>query len=358
MAGLLIQYGSISAKGHGVPSILQTIESKDTGLSTRDLLVEGLASIITISTGGSAGRIGPVVEIGAGIGDLLGHRFNHPLKVYQTILGCGAAAGISAIFRAPLGGIMFVIEIMYKDIDKIKLSMIVISTITAEAVVRSISGYETIFDLPIFHLSDIREYILYIGLGVCLGFLAYITIYLLYYINKLVEKNMNLPFFTKPIIGGLIIGIIGYFIPEIMGTGIEVIPNILNLEYSLIFLVILSIMKLLATCTTLGFGGSGGIFAPSLLIGTSFGLFYGKLMQAIMPGIVLYPESYGIVGMAAIISAAARAPLTGTLIIFELTRNYSLIVPLFLASIIAEYTIGRFTEESIYSTNLFYRNID
>lgn len=351
--GLIIQYGSLSARGHGIPLLLTTVQSKESKLSTRDLFVEGFASIITIACGGSAGRIGPVVEIGSGIGDLIGHSTNFNTDTYRTILGCGAAAGISAIFHAPLGGIMFVIEILFREFKKINLGMIVISSITAKVVVSRFFGFEPLFRLPEFNINDIREYVLYALLGILVGFMSYLYIISLYKVNNIFEKYNNIPFFIKPALGGLIIGVIGYFYPVILGTGINVIQDIFNDKSILVSLVIIFTLKILSTAVTLGSGGSGGIFAPALLIGTSFGLFYGKIMNIVFPGIVSTPGSYGIVAMAAMISASIRAPLTGVLIIFEITGNYNLITPLFFTSIIARLVSSKLSPESIYSPLLF-----
>ncbi len=350
--GFLIQYGSYTAKGHGLPLLLKTVKSKKTKLSSRELFIEGFASIITIATGGSAGRIGPVVEIGSGIGDLIGHRLNINTDLYRTIIACGAAAGISSIFHAPLGGIFFVIEVIFKNFKKVNLRMIIISSIAAEVMVNNLLPGKSIFSLPNFHINTSKEYLFYAILGVFLGFLSFLFIKTLHNVNTIFDK-IELPFFIKPAIGGMIIGLIGYFIPDIMGTGILSIKKIFTNENFLYTLLLLSILKIITTSITLGSGGSGGIFAPALLSGAAFGMFYGRIANIIFPSIVLSPNSYGLVGMAALISASIRAPLTGVLIIFELSGNYSLIIPLLFTSIIADLISNQLIRDSIYSPNLF-----
>lgn len=356
ISGLLIHFGSITAKGHGIPAILSSIESKKNFLSARDLIVEGLASAFTISSGGSAGRIGPVIEIGAGIGDIIGQKFNFHLDLYQTVLGCGAAAAISSIFNAPLGGIMFVIEILYKRLEITRLSMIVISSISADAFIRSLSGNQPIFQLPDFQVDYFFEYILYIVLGIILGILAYLFIKLLYHVSNFNDK-LSIPFWLKPGIGGLITGIIAYNIPEVMGTGLSIISDALNGKYIITTLFFITLLKIVATSFTLGLGGSGGIFAPGLLIGTSSGIIFGSLIKIIFPYLNILPISYGLVGMCGFISGVIHAPLTGVLIIFELTGNYGLIIPLLLVSVISSTVAKRLLPESIYSPRLFLKKI-
>ncbi|WP_050748612.1 chloride channel protein [Halothermothrix orenii] len=356
ITSIIIYTGSKAAKGHGIPAILETIESNKYGLSSRDLLVEGLASAITIGSGGSAGRIGPVVEIGAGLGDIAGRKLNMPLGTYQTLLGCGAAAGIAAIFNAPLGGIMFAVEVLYTNLEIKRLSLIVISAISADAIVRNISGYNPIFDLPPFQLNHPLEYIFYIILGILLGIFSNLFIKGLYMVTNLFN-NLKINYHLKPIIGGLFVGLTGFFIPRVLGTGIPVISKAFTKSYLFNTLIILAILKIVATCLTLGSGGSGGIFAPGLLVGASTGLFCGGFLNTYLPGIVTSPESYGIVGMAAFISGIIRAPLTAVLIIFELTGNYSLILPLLLGAVLASNISKHICPESIYSPKLFYREI-
>ncbi len=352
--GLLIHFGSLTARGHGIPAILETVKSKKRRLSYKDLLIEGFASAITIGTGGSAGRIGPVVEIGAGIGDIIGYKLNLPLELYQTILGCGAAAGIAGIFNSPLGGIIFAVEIIFKEIKIKRLTLIVISALSSDAFVRLIAGNEPLFYYPAFTINSPLEYPLYFILGIITGLISYIFIRVLYNISIYSEK-LSIPYWLKPTLGGLVVGMVGYFIPEIMGTGISTINRVLTNKYLIVFLLLLLILKIFVTGITLGSGGSGGIFAPALMMGAVCGVMYGEVIHKYIPVIVKTPESYGLVAMAALISGLLHAPLTGVIIIFEITNNYSLIIPLLLASIISTIISDLLNPESIYSPKLFER---
>ena len=333
---------------------METIETKKVNFTSLDLWIEGFASALTIGTGGSAGRIGPVVEIGAGLGDLLGQKLNYSLDLYRTMLGCGAAAGIAAIFNAPLGGIMFVIEILYKRLEIKRLSLIVISSISADALVRNIMGYNTIFSIPEFFLNSPWEYLLYMVLGVLMALMGYLLVKMLILVTHFFE-GLKIPFWLKPAIGGLLIGIAGYQFPQILGTGIKITNLVLNKEFNIYLLITLCILKMIMTVITLGSGGSGGIFAPTLLIGASGGILFGQLMHHILPQIVITPTSFGIVGMTALIGGVIQAPLTSVLIIFELTKNYGLMIPLLLASGISSIIFKKLSKESIYSPDLFHR---
>jgi len=354
IVGLFIHFGSLTARGHGIPAIMETIKSKERRLSARDLLTEAFASAITIGTGGSAGRFGPVVEIGAGIGDIIGYNLDLSLESYQTLLGCGAAAGIAGIFSAPLAGIIFTVEVLFKDIKLKRLSPIIISALSSDALVKSIKGGESLYYYPSFCINSPLEYPLYLILGIITGIISYIFLKLLYNIS-IFNEGMNIPYWLKPTIGGLIVGISGYIVPDILGTGIEVTNNILLGKYMLSFLLVLLILKIVITGITLGSGGSGGIFAPGLMIGSICGVMYGRIIHIFFPEIVNTPEAYGLVAMASLISGLLHAPLTGVIIIFEITQNYALIIPLLLASIFSTTVSRLLNNESIYSPDLFKR---
>jgi chloride channel protein, CIC family len=189
--------------------------------------------------------------LGAGIGDLIGHKIKVPLEVYQSILGCGAAAAISAIFNSPLGGIFFVIEVIFKNIEIRRISMIIFSAISADIFVRLIIGNKSLFSIPDFYFNDFREYFFYILLGILCGIIGYIFIKLLYSISNLFDSFRSIPIWVKPLIGGLNVGIIGFFIPQILGTGISVIDKFLDNEFLLSTVIIICVFKLIATSITL-----------------------------------------------------------------------------------------------------------
>ncbi|OEG63641.1 chloride channel protein [Halanaerobium congolense] len=355
IVGFIIKYGSMSAKGHGIPAILSSIETKERHLTYRDLLTEGFASAITISSGGSGGRIGPIVEIGAGIGDLIAYKLDLDLFDYQTFLGCGAAAGIAGLFHAPLGGIMFVTEILFNKVDKNRLIMVAVSAISADMVIRW-SGQELFLaHLNLGQVENVYNFITAALIGI---FAAVFAVAFVYTLRKLSDifDNLKLNIVLKPALGGLLLGMIAFKLPEIMGSGNRIIVELFNQsEYDLKFLFILLVFKIIATALTLGSGGSGGIFSPSLLIGSLTGIIIGGLSHQILPFLTGSSSLYALIGMAAVISAVIRAPLTATFIILEFTHNYSLTVPLLISSLIAERAASKSGLKSAYSPDYFER---
>ena len=355
IVGFIIKYGSMSAKGHGIPAILSSIETKERHLTYRDLLTEGFASAITISSGGSGGRIGPIVEIGAGIGDLIAYKLDLDLFDYQTFLGCGAAAGIAGLFHAPLGGIMFVTEILFNKVDKNRLIMVAVSAISADMVIRW-SGQELFLaHLNLGQVENVYNFITAALIGI---FAAVFAVAFVYTLRKLSDifDNLKLNIVLKPALGGLLLGMIAFKLPEIMGSGNRIIVELFNQsEYDLKFLFILLVLKIIATALTLGSGGSGGIFSPSLLIGSLTGIIIGGLSHQILPFLTGSSSLYALIGMAAVISAVIRAPLTATFIILEFTHNYSLTVPLLISSLIAERAASKSGLKSAYSPDYFER---
>ncbi|RCW55634.1 chloride channel protein [Halanaerobium sp. ST460_2HS_T2] len=355
LVGFIIKYGSMSAKGHGIPAILSSIKSKERHLTYRDLLTEGFASAITISSGGSGGRIGPIVEIGAGMGDLIAYKLDFDLFDYQTFLGCGAAAGIAGLFHAPLGGIMFVTEILYNKIEKNRLIMVAISAISADMVVRWSGKDLFLADLNLGQVGSAYNFLAAALIGVFAAVLAVVFVAILRQLSNRFDR-LPIDIIFKPALGGLLLGIIAFKLPEIMGSGNRIIVSLFNqLEYNLGFLFLLIIFKILATSLTLGSGGSGGIFSPSLFIGSLTGIIIGTLFYRFLPFLNGSPSLYALIGMAAVISAVIRAPLTATFIILEFTHNYSLTIPLLIASLIAERIADMSGLKSAYSPEYFER---
>ncbi len=345
----------MSARGHGIPAILASIESKERHLTYRDLLTEGFASAITISTGGSGGRIGPIVEIGAGMGDLIAYKLDLDLFDYQTFLGCGAAAGIAGLFHAPLGGIMFVTEILFNKLEKDRLIMVAISAISADMVIRWSGKDLFLADLNLGQVGSAYNFLIAALIGIIAAFFGVVFIYTLRKLSQIFD-DLKINIIFKPALGGLLLGIIAFKLPEIMGSGNRIIISLFNqIEFNLGFLFLLLIFKIIATALTLGSGGSGGIFSPSLFIGSLAGIITGILVKQFLPFLSGTPSLYALIGMAAAISAVIRAPLTATFIILEFTHNYSLTIPLLIASLIAERAASMSGLKSAYSPDYFER---
>ena len=355
IVGFIIKYGSMTAKGHGIPAILSSIKSKERHLTYCDLLTEGFASAITISTGGSGGRIGPIVEIGAGMGDLIAYKLDLKLFDYQTFLGCGAAAGIAGLFHAPLGGIMFVNEILFNKVEKNRLLMVAVSAISADMVVRWSGRDLFLANLDLGQVGSAYNFLTAAVIGI---FSAIFAVAFVYTLRKLANffDNLKINIVLKPALGGLLLGMIAFQLPEIMGSGNRIIVSLFNQsEFNLGFLLLLLIFKIIATSLTLGSGGSGGIFSPSLFIGSLTGIIIGTLFNQIFPFLSGSASLYALIGMASVISAVIRAPLTATFIILEFTYNYTLTIPLLIASLIAERAASMSGLKSAYSPDYFER---
>ncbi len=363
IVGPLIYFLAREAKGHGVPEVMQSIILKGGTIRPRVALIKALASSITIGTGGSVGREGPIVQIGSSIGSTVGQFFQVSNQRMKTFVGCGAAAGIAAAFNAPIAGALFAVEIILKDFAFLQFSPIVISSVMATVISHQFEGNFAAFQVPAYQLKDPYELILYFLLAIVSAVIGVIFIKVLYFSEDVFDHKLKIPDYMKPVIGGLIIGIIAIGFPEIMGVGYESINNALHGKtiwrgYDIWYItIVLVFMKILATSITLGSGGSGGIFAPSLFLGAMTGVFFGGLMSFLFPDVVSHPGAYALVAMGGLVAATTHAPITAIIIIFELTYDYHIILPLMITCIISTVISTKLSRESIYTLKLLQRGL-
>ncbi len=357
IVGPLVHFIAPEAKGHGVPEVLTAIATKGGKIRPVVVLVKALGSAITIGSGGSVGREGPIVQIGAALGSTLGQIFKMNERRVVTLLASGAAAGIAATFNAPIAGVMFALEVILGDFSIRNLNTLVVSAVTASVVSQAILGNTPAFTVPAYSLNSPAELPLYLGLGIVGGFGAIIFVKALYFAEDVFE-GWKFPPYLKPAIGGLGLGLLGFFVPQVFGTGFDTIANVLTGNIGLSLLVVLIVGKILATILTLGSGASGGVFAPALFIGAVLGGAYGQLAQMLFPGLPASSGAYAMVGMAAVFAGAARAPITAILILFEMTQDYRIILPLMFATVISTILAARLEPESIYTLKLKLRGID
>ncbi len=357
IVGPMIYFFAREAKGHGVPEVMEAVALRKGVIRKRVVVVKSLASAITIGTGGSVGREGPIVQIGSAIGSSLGQLLRVSSGRIRTLVGCGAAAGIAATFNAPIAGSMFALEVILGDFGLATFSPIVISSVVATAVSRHFLGDTPAFVVPVYQLVSLWEFAFYILLGLFCSIVAVSFTRTLYGLEDLFEK-IAIPEYVKPIIGGLIIGATALYFPQILGVGYPGMDLALGEKLSLGVLFLLLILKILATSITIGSGGSGGIFAPSLFIGAMAGGFFGSVVNALFPGITASPGAYGIVGMAAVVGGTTHGPLSAILILFEMTGNYKIILPLMIACITSSLVAGQLFKESIYTLKLSRRGVN
>jgi CIC family chloride channel protein len=357
VVGLIVYRFAREAKGHGVPEVMEAVAIRGGRIRPRVVIAKMFASGVCIASGGSVGREGPIVQIGSALGSTVGQWLKIDQQRLRTLVGCGAAAGIAGTFNAPVAGALFAVEIILGDFGVAQFSPIVISSVAATVVSHRYLGDFPAFEVPSYTLVHANELFAYAGLGILAGLVALAFIRTLYASEDLFDK-LRLHVVVKAAIGGMLIGTIGIWLPHVFGVGYEAINEALNGTMLWHFMVILVVVKILAVSITIGSGGSGGIFAPSLFIGAMLGGAVGTVVHTLWPAATAGPGAYALVGMGAVVAAGTHAPITAILIIFELTNEYRVILPLMISCIIATLLTTRLQKSSIYTLKLLRRGID
>ena len=356
VAGPLLHFFARETKGHGVPEVMEAVVLRGGRISPQ-IVVNALASVFTIGSGGSAGRIAPVVQIGAGWGSAVGRLLRLSPERLRNLVACGAAAGIAATFNAPIAGVFFALEVILGEMETRALATIVVASVTGSVVGRYFFGDQVIFPIPDYALVDTTELLLYVGLGFAGALAGVLFARVLEWVTQLF-RQWRIPEVFEPALGGLMVGLLAVFFPQVLGMGTQTIATALRVGFPWHVMLVLCLVKILATSFTLGSGGAGGIFAPALFIGAMLGGAYGALMQYWLPDVVAMSGAYALVGMATVFAAAVRAPITAVLIIFEMTRDYRLVLPLMLATVLSVVVASLLETESIYTKKLVNEGID
>jgi len=357
LVGPLIYYHAREAKGHGVPEVMQSIILRGGVIRPIVAFIKSVTAIITIGTGGSVGREGPVIQIGATIGSTIGQKLHVSGLRMKTFVGCGAAAGIAAAFNAPIAGAFFAMEVLLQDFTFSMLSPIIISSVISTVISHAYIGNFASFIVPKYEFVNHEELILYVLLAVVTALVGFLFLKLLYFFEDFFDETIKINSQFMPFFGGILIGTIGLFYPEIMGTGYETISSALNGDTIWTTAFILIFIKVLATSLTLGSGGSGGVFAPALFLGAMTGAFFGGVANSILPGSVSNAGAYALVAMGGLVAATTQAPITAIIIVFELTNDYQIILPLMITCILSTIIFKSLSRESIYTLKLVKRNI-
>jgi len=357
LVGLIITRFAAEARGHGVPEVMESVALRGGRIRPRVVIAKLLASGICIASGGSVGREGPIVQIGSALGSSIGQWLRIGQRRMRTLVGCGAAAGIAGTFNAPVAGALFSVEIILGDFGVTQFSPIVISSVVATVVSRYFLGDFPAFVVPQYSLVSAGELAAYAVLGLVAGGAAVVFVRTLYAAEDLFD-TLHIPTILKPALGGALIGLIALRFPEIYGVGYEAINEALRGELGWQLLMILAGVKILAVSLTIGSGGSGGVFAPSLFIGATLGGAVGTVVHFLWPGASGGPGAYALVGMGAVVAAGTHAPITAIVIIFELTGDYKIILPLMISCIIATLLATRIQQASIYTLKLLRRGVD
>jgi CIC family chloride channel protein len=359
IVGLLIRYGAREAKGPGVSEVMNAVATRGGIIRPRVAAIKSLASAITIGSGGSAGREGPIVQIGSALGSGIGQLFNLSSNRINVLVCCGAAAGIAATFNAPIAGALFATEVILGAFSVEAFGPIIIASVIGSSVSRMYYGDFPMITVTEYVLQSPLELPLYAVLGVLLGFGALLFTKSLYFFeDRFNSLNRFIPEWLTPAIGGLLIGIMGLWLPQVMGIGYEWMEIAFEAKFVWWMLLLLFFGKILATSLTLGSGGSGGVFAPSLFMGAVFGGMFGMLVNWLFPAITAPPGAYALVGMGAMVGGTSYAALTGIITVFEMTDDYRIVLPLMLTVVISTIVAKRFEVNSIYTLKLARRGIN
>ncbi len=357
VVGPIVYFLANEAKGHGVPEVMESVALRSGLIRKRVVVIKSLVSAVCIATGGSVGREGPIVQIGSAIGSTLGQILRVSADRIRTLVGCGAAAGIAATFNAPIAGSMFALEIILGDFGLATFSPIVISAVVATAISRHFLGNAPAFIVPEYRLISACELPMFMIMGLACAFVAVGFTRFLY---KAEDGFEALPFppYLKAALGGILLGLIAIPFPHVLGVGYGSIDLALMGTLTWYLMAGLVAFKLLATSITLGSGGSGGIFAPSLFIGAMAGGAFGTACNALFPGITASSGAYSLVGMGAVVAGTTHAPMSAILILFELTGDYKIILPLMIACIMSSLGARQILNDSIYTLKLARRGIN
>jgi CIC family chloride channel protein len=372
IVGPLIYFFAREAKGHGVPEVMEAVALRGGRIRPIVVVIKSLASSLSIGSGGSVGREGPIVQIGSALGSTLGQMLRMSDERIRNLVACGAAGGIAATFNAPIAGVIFALEIIVGEFSVRYFSTVVIASVTSSVVGRIAFGNVPAFAVPAYLLASPWELLLYALMGILAALVAVAFTRILYLFEDLFDGWKGIPEYLKAPIGGALLGLGGLFFFRLnqtsglqvpgdpvafFGVGYDAMEWALLGQGTVLLLLALAVVKILSTSMTIGSGGSGGVFAPSLFIGAMMGGAFGHAANNLFPALTVAPGAYALVGMAAVFAGASRAPITSILILFEMTDDYRIILPLMLATVISTILAEYLSRESIYTLKLLRRGV-
>ncbi len=344
LSGWLVYTYAPEAEGHGTDAAIDAYHHKDGYIRSRVPIVKTIASAITLTTGGSGGREGPIAQIGAGFGSFLATKLKLSDRERRIMMAAGISAGVGSIFRAPLAGALFAAEVLYRD-PEFESEVIIpagISSVVAYCLFCLVFGWGSLFETPYFHFRNPLELGPYLVLAAVLVGTGILYIKSFYGVIGLF-KAMKIPNHIKPAIGGLCTGIIGFFLPQTLAFGYGFAQQALNNDLTIPFLLSLAIGKIFTTSFSIGSGGSGGVFGPSVVIGGALGGVVGKTFHQIIPGVVTEPGAFVVVGMAGFFTAVSNTPISTIIFVSEMTNSYHLLLPSLLVCSVSYLAARRWT---------------
>lgn len=358
LVGLLVYYLEPTLKGHGIPEAMEAVLFGHSRMRFRVVILKPIATAFAIGTGGPFGAEGPIIQTGGAIGSLLGQALKLTPYNRRVLLACGAAAGMAATFTAPLAGVLVAVELLLFELRARSFIPVALASAVATGVRIYFVGWHPLFPAPDYKLTCTNELWLFAVLGVLMGIVGLCMIRTLGWLEDLFD---DLPFkhaaIWSPAIGAIILGAIGYFVPQVFGTSYDTIRAMLNDKLGLSALVSIAVAKFWALVISLGSGTTGGVFAPSLVVGGGLGAAFAIGCQHLFPHLVSNPGFYSLVAMAAVFGSIARAPFTSIVFLFELSHNPNSLLPLVVSVMIADGFTRLFSRDSIMTIKLVKRGL-
>ncbi|MFQ5589084.1 MAG: chloride channel protein [Nitrospiria bacterium] len=362
LGGLLIYYFARGVKGHGVAESIYALRRRGGRSNPRVVLVRAVASALTIGTGGSAGTEGPTIQIGSAVGSSIGQLFHVTPAYLKTLAAAGAAAGLAAVFNAPIGAVIFAMEVLLREFTTQAFSVVVFASVIGAVTSHILLGDNTFLPTPSFGIEHPAELGLYFLLAIVAALLSTGFIKTLLKVEDFFYVVKKIPEPLKPMIGGMFVGVMGFYVPMILGAGYFQVTDVLSPErdaqpWSMLFLLLLIAGKIVATSVTLGSGGSGGDLLPSLFIGAMMGSLFGQAAQTIFPNIGP-TGAYALVGMGLMFAAVVSAPFTAIVMMFEITQDYRIVLPLMFSVTVTMIMCRQMGEIGLYARVLLKRGVN
>jgi chloride channel protein, CIC family len=354
--GLMAKYGSPKIKGHGIPEAMEAVLTSRSRIEARVAILKPLSAAIAIGSGGPFGAEGPIIQTGGAIGSLVGQMISTTASERKVLLACGAGAGMAATFNTPIAGVILAIELLLFEFRARSFIPLVIACTLATSVRGVLFGQHSMFSMGNVDFNVPRGLPFYLLLGVICGIAAIGFTKLLYGVEDLFDR-LPIDDLWHPAIGALGLGIIGFFLPRVLGVGYDTISDILNNNLGLQLLILLAVFKSLALVISLGSGTSGGLLAPMFMSSAALGGVFALAVNAVIPGAHLSPGAFALVAMAAVFGAASRATFAFIVFAFEITRDYNAILPLMLGCVVADLIALRYLKTSIMTEKLARRGL-
>jgi CIC family chloride channel protein len=344
---LLFKYFPL-ARGSGIPQTRAALFIHDGRISLRSVVGKFVCCSISLATGIPLGREGPAVYMGSGLASVIARRLGLSRAQIRSLIPVGGAAALAAAFNTPIAAVLFSLEEIVGDLHAPVLGSIVLASAAAWMVLHLVLGDNPLFHVPGYHLVSLAELGVYVVLGIVGGLSSVAFVKMLLWMRAKFAKMPRASLWIQPVAGGLTVGILGYFVPQVLGVGYDQVERVLNGDVILKVAITLAVLKIVATSVAYASGNAGGIFGPSLFIGSMVGATVGSVAHLLFPASTAGPGAYALVGMGTAFAGIIRTPLTSVIMIFEVTRDYTIIVPLMISNLIAFYISQKLQKEPIY----------